>query len=229
MAYDRRQSLTPLLSNTRILQPADIATLNSKPVVIVPSPGTTKIIVVLGIVCIYNYGTVTYYTAAPGVLTPQYAGSSNDQVAGTASALLLTSLTSGIDYLAGSCEAHGSLAADADQAIQLLAGSDYPASAILTAGITAQGLGYALHDTGTVTTGNADATYEVTGVGALGIVTSFKITYAGTGYVAGAGQATADGGAQPGVGMGLTINVTALQTGDGTLKVTTYYQILNVP
>jgi hypothetical protein len=66
-------------------------------------------------------------------------------------------------------------------------------------------------------------------VGAGGAVLTYQITFAGSGYAVGNGQATATGGAQPGVGVGFTVNVTAVATGDGTLKVVTYYQIIPVP
>jgi hypothetical protein len=93
----------------------------------------------------------------------------------------------------------------------LLAGST--TGIILTAGITAAGTGYAANDTGTITTGNKNATYKVLTV-STGAVATFSITSGGSGYAIATGQATAVGGAQPGVGTGFTVNVTAIESGD---------------
>jgi hypothetical protein len=84
---------------------------------------------------------------------------------------------------------------------------------ILTASITAAGSGYAANDTGTITTGKGNATYKVLTV-STGAVATFSITFGGSGYAVAAGQATAVGGAQPGVGTGFTVNVTAIESGD---------------
>jgi hypothetical protein len=84
---------------------------------------------------------------------------------------------------------------------------------ILTATITAAGTGYAANDTGTVNGGTTLATYKVLTV-STGAVATFSITSGGAGYSTGAGQATTDGGAQPGVGTGFTINVGSVADGD---------------
>ena len=74
------------------------------------------------------------------------------------------------------------------------------------------GTGYALNDTGTIGTGDGTATYKVTGESG-GIVSSVSITYGGTGYqvLTNSGTVvianTLDGGAQPGVGVGLTLQI----------------------
>jgi hypothetical protein len=105
----------------------------------------------------------------------------------------------------------------------------YSNGPILTASLGAGGTGYAANDTGTITTGTGDATYKVLTVGALGAVLTFQITGGGTAYAPANGVATATGGAQPGVGINLTVNITTVTPGDGTLKVITYYQIIPVP
>lgn len=71
------------------------------------------------------------------------------------------------------------------------------------------GNGYAVGDTGRVTGGKIPATYIVTSVSGTGAVTGYTITYNGTGYAVSNGIATETGGAQPGVGFGFTINITA--------------------
>ena len=63
------------------------------------------------------------------------------------------------------------------------------AGGIITFGVGAGGSGYAVGDTGTVTTGGANATYQVTAVNA-GAVIAFVITNSGSGYSVSNGQAT---------------------------------------
>jgi hypothetical protein len=84
------------------------------------------------------------------------------------------------------------------------------AGSIVIATIGAGGSGYVLNDTGTINGGNADATYKVTGVGGGGAVTSFTVTTPGTKYMVANGVATTDAGAQPGAGVGFTVNIAAV-------------------
>ena len=72
--------------------------------------------------------------------------------------------------------------------------------------LAAGGTGYAVGDTGTISTGGANATYKVIAV-AGGVASYIVLTGGGTGYSTGVGVATATGGAQPGAGTGLTVNV----------------------
>ena len=81
------------------------------------------------------------------------------------------------------------------------------AGGIITSGVGVGGAGYAVGDTGTVTTGGANATYTVTSVVA-GAVATFTITNSGSGYSASSGNATSPGGAQPGGGnSAFTVNI----------------------
>ena len=110
----------------------------------------------------------------------------------------------------------------------LVSTDDYGGGAIATSAINAPGTGYALGDTGTITNGANDATYIITGVGALGIVTGYSIVDAGTACTVAAGNATVDGGSQPGIGMNFTIDINSIAPGNGSLKVIVYYQIIDV-
>lgn len=105
------------------------------------------------------------------------------------------------------------------------------AGPIVSKTIAAAGLAYVANDTGTID-GNiygAAATYRVDTVGALGIVTGLTITSAGTGYTTVANPATTTtGGGQPGIGTGLTVNITALAAADGNMYVTPYYSVLTL-
>lgn len=71
------------------------------------------------------------------------------------------------------------------------------------------GHGYAIGDTGVILgTIGFPATYQVLTVGGGGAVLTYLITAAGTGYSIGFGN-TQTGGAQPGVGIGFVIDITA--------------------
>ena len=80
----------------------------------------------------------------------------------------------------------------------------------LTINILTIGGGYAVNDTGTVNGGSIPAQYKVLTVDANGNVLTYQITKPGAGYAVINGQTTATGGAQPGIGIGLTINITAV-------------------
>jgi hypothetical protein len=105
---------------------------------------------------------------------------------------------------------------------------------IAASAIGTPGGGYAPGDTGTVDDGAPDATYVIDTVGVGGGVSGFTLTDAGDGYNLSAGGApsqwtTTPGGAQPGVGAGFEISVSAVDAsgdaGDGTLAGTVYYVV----
>lgn len=102
--------------------------------------------------------------------------------------------------------------------------------AIATQSLGSPGEGYAAGDTGLVPGANgAPAAYVINTVGPGGVVETYTITAAGTGFVAGYGYQTQTGGAQPGAGVGFTLNILTVSAGGQTrteLKVVeanTYY------
>lgn len=211
------------------LTSAQIVTLSSVPVNIVPAPGPGKIIALIGMALVYNFGTHAFANGASDLLEVQFAGANNDLMLSTGVGGLITGSASGFFYIEGRTDAIDDMAGDINQAAQLFAANDYTEGSVVTATLGAGGLGYAIGDTGSINGGGNDATYVITSIGAGGAVTGFDLTADGLGYTTGNGIGTATGGAQPGVGVGFTVNITAVQTGDGTLKVVTYYQIIPVP
>lgn len=218
-----------LLENTVALTSAQILAWGASPVVLVPAPGAGKIIVVLGLAYTYDFGTLAYNTASSDNIRVRYAGASADQVTATLSNFLNGVTTSSFAYQSGLVPPGGTILPGDDNQATEINGPSYNEGPIKTTTLGAGGAGYAANDTGTIQGDSGDATYKVLTVGAGGAVLTYQITGAGTTYTVRNGATTATGGAQPGVGVGFTVNITAVSTGDGTLKVTTYYQVLAVP
>lgn len=222
-------SITEVLSITRIISAAELLAFAGGEIEVVPSPGAGKLIVPLSTLWVYNFGTVDF--SRPAQLDLQYSGT-------TLTVLLnpfffLTGLGSSqvlmpaID-VSNRNSATASVIVGTGLSLVLLSGA-FALSGVGAASVTAGGTGYAIGDTGTIITGGTDATYQVLSVSGLGAVLTFAITFPGHGYATGAGQATATGGAQPGVGIHFTVNVLTLVNGDGSIKVTTHYKIIDVP
>jgi hypothetical protein len=222
----RNPSPQAVLAATVTLNQAALIALAATPFTLVPAPGAGRIIIPIGFAFIYNFGT-TAYQGQDGVAV-EYAGAANDIVllSGVTTSPLITAAASSFVFVPAAIVANPNLAADTNQALRIKSGSLTLGGPIVTATKGAGGAGYAANDTGTIVDGSDDATYKVLTVDGGGAVLTFQVTGAGTGYRLENGVATATGGAQPGVGAGFTVNITAVQNGDGTLKVTTFYSIL---
>lgn len=104
------------------------------------------------------------------------------------------------------------------------------AGPIVTATKAVGGAGYAVNDTGTIDTDplgyTGGATYKVLTRSGLGEVLTFQVTGAGDGYSTISNPlTTTPGGAQPGIGAGFTVNVTAIHAADGFFFVTVLYDL----
>lgn len=211
------------------LTTAQIRTLHTTPIPVVPAPGAGFIALPVYVVSVYTFGTVAFGNTGNDGLNMFWAGDTSTALIsamspgmlGSASVLAIGS-GSDIGPIAESLGLNKAITATNQT-------GDYNAGAIVTTTLGAAGTGYAVNDTGTITTFDDDATYIVNSIGAGGAVATFTITNPGTNYLVSNGNATARGGAQPGSGSGLTINITAITQGDGTLKVVTYYQVVPVP
>jgi hypothetical protein len=100
--------------------------------------------------------------------------------------------------------------------------SDMGTGSISTATVASGGTGYAPGNTVTVDSAGT-ATLTITTVGAMGVVTGFTISSVDADYEVSNGVATTT---TSGIGTGLTVNVTSIAQGDGTLRVTTYYTVI---
>lgn len=90
-----------------------------------------------------------------------------------------------------------------------------PGGVIVSSTVGIPGTGYVVGDTGNITGGDGSATYQIASVGGLGDVISFAVPGTGHIYAVNASQATVNGGSQPGIGTGFTVNILAV-TGAGT-------------
>ncbi len=80
--------------------------------------------------------------------------------------------------------------------------------AISTSSLGDGGQGYAVNDTGVILgASGVRGTYTVNTVDANGAVLTYTISGAGSGYLNGNGYQTLQGGGQPGVGVGFTVNI----------------------
>lgn len=84
-----------------------------------------------------------------------------------------------------------------------------PGSVVFPANVTVGdgGTGYAVGDTGLIVNSSGVFAEYVVNTVAAGVVTDFSVTSGGSGYLPGNGYLTQRSGAQPGVGIGFTVNV----------------------
>jgi hypothetical protein len=220
---------SPLLVSNITLTAAQLNALNTSPPTLIAAPGAGKLIVPFGFAQSVIFGTVALTTGVGTTFGPNYSGIATALIPNGTLFAPGQVFSSKFIYTPSAFSAVVALMPGADNTALVLNGADNFGGAIATSSLGAGGTGYAMGDTGTITTGNGDATYEVLTVGALGAVLTYSITAPGTGYVTGAGQATATGGAQPGVGINFTINVNSIKLPDCTMRFVTYYQIIPVP
>lgn len=218
-----------LRSKTVNVTRAQLLALVTTPITLVPAPGAGRIVSVFGIDVLFKFGTIQYQVAT-GSIAFQYADAAHSAVVSALSADPVVGAASSFSYLPGTLTTPIAISPGADNtAVVIPAGPAYNAGPIVTATLGAGGAGYAIGDTGEIDDGGFDATYVVDTVDGAGAVLTFHLTATGSRYTVTNGAPTAVGGAQPGVGVGFTVNITAIRAGDGTLKVVTYYQIIPVP
>jgi hypothetical protein len=222
-------SAQAVLSKTVQLTAADILALGTTPFELVPAPGAGMIVALDACVLVYNFGTHRYEPNVNPGLDVEYAGNALSILLNIIPQTLINAAGSTFQNIAGNMAGDVAILPGSDNKAVQLTGADFHGGPIVTSTRGAGGAGYAANDTGTLQDGNFDATYKVLTVDGGGAVLTYSLTAAGSSYVVANGVTTATGGAQPGAGVGFTINITAVQNGDGTLKVTTFYSIIPVP
>lgn len=205
--------------------PADVLTLHSVPVELVPAPGAGKVIVPVWATGEWEAGvdgvsepirpTIQWESSGLGwtaLQTLQDENSAPVSTLATATKESVFATRVGVDGLA----------------MQIKIGDNPdPLGAIVTSSVFDGGADYVAHDTGTID-GNvygSPATYEVLTVDGLGAVLTYTVTLAGEGYAEGQVSDTTPDGGQPGIGTGFKVTVDTVPPFDGTLYVTLYYNI----
>lgn len=228
---------SPVSVATAHLDGAALAALFSAPTQIVAAPGANKVLAVVGAFAEYVIGAAgtSHYDGGLGI--GWLSGGTFFAATGVWSSNPLTLLPQVTKVSNFPLPLGGASGQSKTNAVNkpLCVGDDNASGSqvgpIVTATIAAAGAGYVPGDTGTIGpdpfTSSTDATYHVTTVDGGGAVTAFTVTAAGTGYeTASNPQPTAVGGAQPGIGTGFTVNVTAIGALGGDLYVTCLYQIV---
>lgn len=206
------------------LTSAQLKTLFSSPVEIVPAPSATQWIQVVMASVQYKFGTIRYGTTGVQDFLFKYLGVANQPVPGFNSEEVFQGQT--VSRLTFSPGANTSInQTNAVQRAITVSEGTYDAGtvgSINASVINAPGLGYAANDTFTVDTGDGLAAGIVDTVGALGIVTSYHLTSNGQNYVVGVGVATT---ATSGVGIGFTLDIQSITPGNGTMRVIVVYVV----
>lgn len=229
---------TPYVRTTVTRQ--EVLGLFNFPLATVPSPGSGKLLRIVGGTYWQKFGTVAY---TAGSVPALWVGDASEFAAGNFTGPTALHSFGSDDFMKESEDvaaplAFGSFYDDADKVYGLAAtmenkpiylGADSPQQGpIATVVIRDGGTGYVVGDTGTI--GSGGGTYEVATVSG-GVVTSITLTDPGTAHIIANGETTEAGGGQPGSGTGLTLDVTDLtaDAGDGEAVVDVYYGIVTRP
>lgn len=194
------------IAHVRVSVAADaMTTLFSAPVTLIPAQGPDTIIVLLGAASQGQAASVNNPFAQNATM-----GFAAGDVQNQLIALASTPGAQGLGTFNTSSSWDTNPAAN--MPLLLTATSDIgPIGPIASITVTAGSGGalYAIGDTGTINPDGSsnDATYAVTSVDGSGAVTGLDLTAPGTQYFNGGGNSTGDGGAQPGVGTGLTVDI----------------------
>lgn len=226
------------------LDAAAILTLFSAPTTIVAAPGANKAIVVVNSFGEFKAATTAYGTVSLAAYygAPLLANQATVGLDALLDGNQTSKLTSAVPMLQG---AGGSLidpplatgytrtlVANAPLVVGSITSDPQHQSAILTTALVAGGADYVIGDTGTVNGkvfGTA-AAYVVDTVAAVtGAVLTYRLVSLGTGYdTISNPHSTTAAGAQPGIGTGFTLNITAINPADGDMYVTVLYQTLTL-
>lgn len=222
-----------LQNATAHLTAAALATLFSAPTTLIPAPGANRAITVLGITWETVPGS-TLYNAVDGGL--YYAGLvvTGNRIDASLGVLLMTS-GGGFtpEVITGLTSFHVPVATASlvNKAVIVSMPLANPErfGPIVTSSLANGGAGYVIGDTGTLDVQDvgAPAAYVVDTVGGGGTVLTYHLTAVGAAYSTAENPVTTvAGGSQPGIGTGLTLNITAISPADGDLYVTAFYETI---
>lgn len=214
-----------------------IAELNGSPVELVPAPGAGLAVRLVAVTAEYVAGDDGWLLSDTWGL--YYADADGPPLTiGSEEFLISPGLTVVGDLQVATVNVLGAVVvADADNAPVVVSTEDddpTPTGPIVAVEVDDGGALYAPGDTGAILNAapsDNTATYEVDTVDGGGAVLTFHVVDVGASYTTGAGdnpKDTVTGGAQPGIGTGLTVNVTEIPPADGTLLITALYHVVQV-
>lgn len=229
MPRNRAPAITPMLITSTPLTVAELLALDVTGIVLIDPPGAGKLIVVFGVAAVFALGTRAYFSVYDTLSVDYDNASLNSTLFSNINGIVTNPAPSQL-WTPGEVAVDPSNATgNAGAGVIVSALSSFVVGPVVTATVGAGGTGYAPNDTGIIATDSGDAHYKVLTVSGLGAVLTFSITAPGTLYTVGNLKATATGAPQAGIGINFTVDITAVQTGDGTLKLVTLYQIIDVP
>lgn len=213
-----------------VLNAVALDAINSTPVVAIAAPGANKAIRLMGAGSIESKAGTTAFSLYSGALTLRayYENSSGPFAAGTDiidDGLINSDQFAPLAFTAS--EPGGATTLFSNKALVILA---VPGSqGRITASVLADGGAlYAPGDTFTVDTGIGNAAGVVDTVDGGGAVLTYHLTAQGTAYTVSSANATT---ATTGIGTGLTIDITGIQTvsgGDGSVTITLPYIVIDL-
>jgi hypothetical protein len=198
---------------------SDLINAGTTPIVLVAAPGANKMLIVVSASLLYKYNSVAYNSNA-GVRL-EY-----DNLGPFGSTLVLPNdffETVGGNNIGVFTLPFGevSVASLGSTNLPLTLVANVACGPILSASLDVGGSGYAPGDTGTITSGGADATYVVDTVDGGGAVLTFHLSGNGSHYEVSTGNATSvDTGGGDG---GFTIDIGSVTLGNGTARATICY------
>lgn len=214
------------------------------PLVLVPAQGPNTVIIPISIIGEGVFGTVQYTAgldfnggfptfSVGGLLLAQFSEQPQRFITVPAGKSLAF-IPGGAGLPSFPSNSHtATAAAMANQPLVMstVPSTDFGSGPIVTAAVANGGAGYLLNDTGTIDpsalVSSGDATYQVTAVSGTA-VTTIAVTSPGSSYNVANGMQTGTSGAQPGVGVGLTLNILTVTPGDGTAVVTVSYIVVTL-
>jgi hypothetical protein len=187
---------------------------NTSPITLVPAPGVGKVLIVERISGVLKLGTYPYtYTSG----APQY-------MIGTGNLGAPTFIRQLQDTVESSRPGDVSTNTSSMENLPLLLkGVNYDGASIASSSLASGGSGYAPGDTGYIDPDIDSAPYTVDTVDGGGAVLTYHIDGGGGYSVASNVATTADQS-----GTGFRVNILSVAPGDGTVRVTVRYSILDV-
>lgn len=209
------------------LSTAQLLALNATPVQLVAAPGAGKVICGLGCFVFYIAGT---HPLGATSFQLNWGATEGYTTTGPSFYSAVSGMVGDVHMGPGSTVSPAQdLAQYENQAVLIQAADNgLTNGGVATSAITAgnAGVGYAIGDTGFMDGGNSDCTYIVNTVGGGGNVLTYTITAPGTNYAVSTANTTETGGAQPGVGTGLELDILTITQGNGSARVVFYYSVI---